>query len=385
VKKAERALADFAINLYKNASTDQEHEDKNQAISPISIALALAMLENGANGQTRDRLRRQLVEHNNEGSDEVLEIYSSLEKQLEHQQKSRIQLANAIFHDKDIRLKPEYEQSTRQCLEAQVQDADFHNQLEQSRQKINEYISQKTNHKITELIKRDQLKAATKVVLVNALHFKASWERAFKKEQTKKVPFYRRGKEQERQDVNMMKADGQYRHSSDEKLQVIELPYEQNELAMYVLLPKQRDGLKELERSLTGDQLRQHLSRLQRKQVRVQLPKFGVRSNVDLKSVLSRMGLETVFSDQADLSRISEEKLKVTHAAHEAYIQVEENGTEGSAATEVVADKKSAITTTEESTEFNADHPFLYTIVHPRTGAVLFIGKVNEVHENADE
>jgi len=379
-KKTERALADFAVNLFKNITAQQRQDDKNRVISPVSIALALAMLENGANGETRKQLQQQLTE--NGATDEVLSVYRALEKNLRiHEQKTRLEIANGIFHDKQTQLKQEYQQSTQQCLEAEVREEDFKNQLEQTRQQINKFIADKTENKIRELFKRDALKKDDRVVLANAIYMKAAWEQTFNKQQTKQGQFYRQGRQEDPQNVQFMHAEGQRRHSQDDKLQVVELKYEKAQLSMYVILPKQRDGLKELEQRLTGEQLRSIISRMSTRKVQIQLPKFSTRSPQDLKEPLSRMGMQHLFTNQADLSRLSEEKIEISQVVHEAYIKVDEDGTEAAAATGIAGETMSH--TNEEPAQFIADHPFLYTIVHNPTGAVVFIGKVNEVQ--ADE
>jgi serpin B len=380
-KKAQRALADFAVNAYKNASQDQQHQDKNQIISPVSIALALAMLENGANGQSQQELRQQLIE--NVASEEVLAIYSALQKQLEKDTpNAKLQIANAIFHDQKTNLKQDYQQSTQQCLEAEVDQVDFQNQPEQARQKINQFVSQKTNNKIQELIKKGQVNEATRIVLANAIYLKAAWQQSFDKKQTKQQTFYRQGHDTDKQQVQMMNAEGQYRHSSNDQLQVVELKHDQADTSMFVILPKQRDGLKQVERDLSGDKLRQLIQNLSTKQVQLQLPRFAVRSNTDLKQVLQKMGVNTVFSDNADLSRMTDERLKISQAVHEAYIKVDEDGTEAAAATSIHG--ATAVFQPQQE-QFIADHPFLYTIVHNPTGAIVFIGRVNDVQEQADE
>jgi serpin B len=380
-KKTERALADFAVNLYKNISAQEREQDKNQVISPVSVALALALLENGADGNIRKQLQQQLIE--NGGTDEVLSVYRALEKNIEiHDEKTRLQIANAIFFDKKTQLKQEYQQSTERCLEAKVQQEDFQNQLEQTRQQINKYISDKTESKIPELIKKGTLNPNTAIVLANAIYLKAAWDQSFNKTQTKQSKFYRQGQEQDPQNVPFMNAEGQYRHSQDDKLQVVELRYTKGQLSMYVLLPKQRDGLKELEQRLNGEHLRSIISRLTRRKVQVQLPKFSIRSPQDLKQPLSKMGLQNLFNGQADLSRLSEEKIQISQAIHEAYIKIDEDGTEAAAAT-AISGEKAMRPDREDPTPFVADHPFLYTIVHNPTGAVVFIGRVNEIQ--ADE
>jgi len=338
------------------------------------------LLENGADGNTRSQLQQQLLEQQG-ATDEVLSVYRALEKNLNiDESKTRLHIANGVFHDQHTQLKQEYQRSAHDCLDAQIQEADFQNQ-EETRQKINRFISEKTENKIPELFKKGSLQQDAKIVLANAIYLKAAWEKTFNKQQTQNQAFYRQGRQQDPQQVPFMKSQGQYRHSADEKLQVVELKYEKAQLSMYVLLPKQRDGIRELEQQLNGDRLREILSRLQTRQVQVELPKFQIRSPQNLKPTLSKMGLDNLFSSQADLSRLSEEKLHVSQAVHEAYIKIDEDGTEAAAATGVAA-AKAAVVFHEDPTPFKADHPFLYTIVHNPTGAVVFIGKVNQVQDH---
>jgi serpin B len=374
-KKAQRSLANFAVNLYKNASAAVQ--DKNQIVSPISVALALAMLENGAGGNTEMELEKQLID--SQASDDVLGVYRALEKQLTiDQDKTKLQLANGLFYDKEAHLKQDYQQSTQDCLDAQVQVQDFKNQLEQTRQNINKFIADKTDNKIPELFKAGVLSPSEEVVLTSAIYLKSTWEKAFSKSDTKQGVFYRLGQQQDQQQVPFMNAEGQYRHVDDEKLQVVELKYEKADLSFNVILPKQRDGLKDVEAQLSGDQLRSLLSRLEAKKVKVQLPKYGVRSPSDLKSILGKMGLADLFGRQADLSRMSQDLIQLTQAVHEAYIKIDEDGTEAAAATGI-GGVAAVMPLPGDSIPFVADHPFLYAIVHNPTGAVVFIGKINEI------
>lgn len=379
-RKAERALANFAVNLLKNVSNEQQHRDKNQVVSPLSIALTLVELENGANGQTRNELRQQLVE--NGASEEVLSIYSALEKNVQtNQPKTRLQVANGIFRSQKLQLKQEYEQSTKQCLETQHEQADFQNKLDEARRRINQVMSDKTSRRIPELLKQGSLKQDEKVVLASAMYFKGAFRQPFNKQQTAQGPFYRRGQTNNPQQVQYMKAQMEVRQSQDSKLQAVELRYDQAEISMYVLLPKQRDGINQLERELTGDRLRSIIQGMSQQKVQIQMPKFALRTSLDLKSALTRMGVRSVFGKQADLSRMTEQQVSVTNAVHEAYIQIDENGTEAAAAEGLGAE---TIGTMAEPVQFTADHPFIYAVVHNRTGAVVYIGKVVEV-ENANQ
>jgi len=386
-KKAEVALADFAVKLFKTVSA--KDENKNQVMSPVSIALALALLENGADGKTRQELKNVLVESQ---SVDVLTTYRAVEvllrltsgtKIYHEEQKVKLTIANGLFKANDLKLKDSYLQSTRECMETKIDDADFRNQLEQTRQKINKFVSDQTNSKIPELFKQGVLTDDDKMVLANAIYFNASWKNSFNKAMTKPDTFYRNGRDQDKQTVQFMHEMSQHRHGSTDDVDALELTYAHPDMAMFVILPKQRDGLRNLEQRLTGKQLRDIMSKMEQKSVKVQMPKFTIRSPIDLKEALTQLGLESMFSNKdANFGRMSDDELKVGAAIHEAYITINENGTEAAAATGMSINPRTMpLPPVQDATPFVADHPFLYAIVHKTTGAIVFLGKVNSIEQ----
>jgi len=378
-KKAQEALADFAVNLFKNVSS--KDESKNEVMSPISIALGLALLESGADGKTREEIKRTLLEAGASRED-VLSVYVNLQEQLKiDQEKVKLTIANGLFQDKQLKLKDEFVQTIKTCYKSEVDQVDFQKELEDARQKVNKFVAQKTQQKIPELFKQGQLKTSDRFVLANAIYFHASWKQSFKKGSTKQDVFYKNGQEQQKQTVPFMQQSATLRHTDSNDLQALELPYYDQDLAMYVLLPKARDGMRDLERKLTGKQLTDIISRLQSKKVNVQLPKFQVRSPIDLKSTLNRMGLEQLFGQLADFGRMSDTPLVIDNAVHEAYISVDESGTEGAAATGFAGRAQAVLHSVEEAT-FKVDHPFLYVVSHKQTGAIIFLGKVNSIEQH---
>jgi serpin B len=377
-KQAEVAMADFAINLFKTVSA--KDEDKNQVMSPVSIALALALIENGANGKTHEELKRVLVEGS---STEVLKAYRAVESLLSiDTEKTKLHVANAMFKQDDLHLKESFLRTVRDCFKTQVDTADFKTKLEETRQKINKYISEKTMNKIPDLFKPGVLTKDDRMVLANAVYFKSSWAKSFNTKNTQPGTFYRLGREE--QTVPFMHQPIEARHGETNDVEALEMHYEHRDLGMYILLPKQRDGLRNLEKRITGKELREIMSKLDEKLVEVKLPKFTIRSPVDLKPTLIKLGLESMFSNAANFSRMSDTQLKVDSAVHEAYIDVNENGTEAAAATGMSFMPKAMPRPPMETTPFVADHPFLYAIVHKQTGAIVFLGKVNSIdkHEN---
>jgi serpin B len=307
-----------------------------------------------------------------------LNVYVNLEEQLKiKREKTQLNIANGLFQDKDLKLKDDYKALIKNCFKSEIDQVDFQNQLEQTRQKVNQFISEKTQEKIPELFKQGDLTTDDRLVLANALYFKASWQKSFSKGSTKQDTFYRNG--QTEQTVQFMHETATLRHASNDDVAALELPYDDQDLGMLIVLPNSRDGMRDLEQKLTGEQLRDIVSHLEQKQVQVQLPKFQVRSHVNLKQLLTKMGLQSLFSQSADFSRMSDTPLKIDSGVHEAYISVDENGTEGAAATGFAVQNRALPMLPPESTTFKVDHPFLYAVVHKQTGAIVFLGKVNSI------
>jgi serpin B len=255
-QKAQQALTDFAINLYKNISS--QDDTKNQALSPLSIAVGLALLESGADGLTRDQIKRVLLE-TSASREDVLNIYVNLEEQLKiKREKTQLNIANGLFQDKDLKLKDDYKALIKNCFKSEIDQVDFQNQLEQTRQKVNQFISEKTQEKIPELFKQGDLTTDDRLVLANALYFKASWQKSFSKGSTKQDTFYRNG--QTEQTVQFMHETATLRHASNDDVAALELPYDDQDLGMLIVLPNSRDGMRDLEQKLTGEQLRDIVS-----------------------------------------------------------------------------------------------------------------------------
>jgi len=156
-------------------------------------------------------------------------------------------------------LKDDYKALIKNCFKSEIDQVDFQNQLEQTRQKVNQFISEKTQEKIPELFKQGDLTTDDRLVLANALYFKASWQKSFSKGSTKQDTFYRNG--QTEQTVQFMHETATLRHASNDDVAALELPYDDQDLGMLIVLPNSRDGMRDLEQKLTGEQLRDIVSR----------------------------------------------------------------------------------------------------------------------------
>ncbi|NXF43627.1 OVALX protein, partial [Oceanites oceanicus] len=212
----------------------------------------------------------------------------------------------------------------------------------------------------------------TMLVLVNAIYFKGIWKTAFKEKDTQEFPFS--VTKQESRPVQMMCQNSTFKMAvvAAEKMKILELPYASGELSMLVLLPDDVSGLEQLENKISFEKLTEWTSPnvMEKKRVKVYLPRMKIEEKYNLTSVLMALGMTDLFSPAANLSGISSAKsLKISEAVHEAYMEVNEEGTEMAGSEGVMGGIK------HSSEEFRADHPFLFLIKHNPTNSILFFGK----------
>lgn len=360
----------FATDLY---SVLGKEEGGNLLMSPYSISTALAMTYAGARGETeaemaevlqfalpQDQLHPafgELISHFNEG---------------EGKRPYQLSVANRLWGQKGYHFQPEFLKTTKDNYGAELAQVDFINQTDQARQAINKWVEEQTQDKIKDLIPSGVLDSLTRLVLTNAIYFKGDWKYQFDKKRTTDSPFMVTPEKKET--VSMMYQKNRFKYAAYPELQVLEMPYSGDELSMVVLLPKKVDGLAELEKSLTDNNLGKWTNRLSPTKVSVFLPRFKMTCQFGLSDVLASMGMPKAFGSAADFSGMNGKKdLYISAVIHKAFIDVNEEGTEAAAATAVVMTRKSMPRPTPV---FRADHPFVFLLKDNKTGSILFMGRV---------
>ncbi|NXP27189.1 OVALX protein, partial [Scytalopus superciliaris] len=228
--------------------------------------------------------------------------------------------------------------------------------------------------RIQDLIVPDSIDVDTALVFVNAIYFKGIWKTEFKEEDTQEVPF--NVTEEDSRLVQMMCQNSTFKVArvAAEKIRILELPYASGELSLLVLLPDDISGLEELESKISFEKLTEWTSPsvMEKKKVKVYLPRMKIEKKYNLTSVLTTLGMTDLFSPSANLSGISSaESLKISEAIHEAYLEVTEEGTEAAGSAVVTGDTQES----SEFDEFRADHPFLFLIRHNPSNMILFFGR----------
>jgi serine protease inhibitor len=358
----------FACDLYGRLRA----EKGNVFFSPNSISTALAMTYAGAKAKTEQEMATVL--HFDLAQNQLHQAFSAVRDRLNLNDKDmEVRTANRLWGQTGYRLLPAYLQLTKDRYGAELGEVDFIHQTEAARQVINAWIAEQTKDRIKDLVPAGVLNELTRLVLTNAIYFKGKWDTQFKKEATKNLPFHL--SVDATINVPMMHQMHAFKYGEIDSIQIIELPYVGNRLSMFVLLPKEVDGQQSLEEKLTHINLDKWTSTLREQEVDVYLPKFTMTSAFSLKDVLQAMGMTAAFNSQnADFSGMDGKKdLYLSAVLHQAFVDVNEEGTKAAAATGVIETVKSD---RGFLMTFRADHPFVFLIGDDTTGSILFMGRL---------
>ena len=363
----------FGIDLYKKLITE---EKGNIFISPYSISSALAMTYAGARGNTEKQMAKVL--YFNLPQEDIHKAFSSLNAYFNRPNKSyQLAIANSLWGQANYPFQKEFINLLNKYYEAGFNEVDFVNEenREKARLTINKWVEDKTNNKIKELIHPEDISALTRLILVNAIYFKGKWQNQFDTKETRDMPFNLENKK--KVNVPMMHQEGKFNYTEDEKVQVLELPYSENELSMVIFLPKESISLSDFEKELSIERVNKLLSNLSQEKVDVYIPKFKMEKRYILNKMLIDLGMSDAFDMMlADFSGMTGSKdLYISKVIHQSFIEVNEEGTEAAAATAVIMSGKSIA---PMIIEFKADRPFLFIIRDIKTNTILFIGRFVE-------
>ncbi|UCE59787.1 MAG: serpin family protein [Phycisphaerales bacterium] len=358
---------EFALDLYARLGS----EDGNLFLSPYSISTALAMTYAGARGNTATQMAQVL--HYPLDQQRLHPVLAELESSIKAAgdgSHCTLHLANALWGQQRYGFLDEFLALNQTHYGAGFREVDFVRDPEQARQTINKWVAQQTQQIIKELLQKGNLDPQDVLVLTNAIYFKGDWASRFDRKLTREAPF--RISNSDQIVVPMMSQSGQFPFASHDHLDVLELPYEGDRLSMVILLPKQVGGLAAVEDSLSVENVRRWLGSLRQQDVRVSLPRLKLDFRVELSKTLEAMGMADAFSGRrADFSGMTGRRdLFIAMVIHQAYVDVNEEGTEAAAATAVKM-KRSSLGVT-----FVADHPFLFLIRDKHTGSILFMGRL---------
>jgi serpin B len=365
----------FVFDLYQAL----REENDNIFYSPYSISLALTMTYAGARGETAKQMADTL--HYLISQEQLHPAFNSLDLELGKRGEGargkdgegfRLNIVNAIWGQEDYKFLAQFLDVLAENYGAGLRSLDFVNAPGQSRITINDWVSDNTEGRIEDLIPDGIINPATVLVLTNAIYFNAAWQYPFEDSWTIDGPFYLLNGD--KVTVPMMRQKERFGYADGEDYQAVELPYDGGELSMVILLP-QKGQFKAFEDTLDGQQIADIIENLRHQQVELTIPKFTYESKFMMKKILSRMGIRNAFLPEiADLSGIDgTQSLFIEEVIHQAFVEVDEAGTEAAAATAVVVTLTAA---PGEPKEVTIDRPFIFMIRDIETGTILFVGRV---------
>lgn len=361
----------FALDLYSKYKS----KEGNMFFSPFSISSALAMTYEGAKGQTAKEM--QAVLHLPNDKEKIRSGFVDINNELNKADKTyKLSVANALWAQKDYAFVDNYFNIVNDYYGGKVTNLDFEKDTENSRATINNWVENKTNDKIKDLIPRGILTPDTRLVLTNAIYFKANWSSQFDAEDTREGQF--KLSSGTNTNVKMMHQTNNFNYGETSNLQILEMNYLGNDLSMLIILPKD-NNLNDIENSLSKEKLDEWKESMQTKKVMVTLPKFKFETKYFMADDLKEMGMPTAFKyPDADFTGMSPTgELYIGEVIHQTFVEVAEYGTEAAAATAVVM-KAGATQQQEEPKIFSADHPFIFVIQQKGTGNVLFMGRISD-------
>ncbi|XP_051003160.1 serpin B10 [Acomys russatus] len=365
------SINQFALEFSKKLA--ESVDGRNIFFSPWGIFTSLGMVYLGTKGTTAAQMSQEL---NLSKVEEIGSNFQTLAAEILKPGSSYIlKTVNQIYGEKTYPFHNKYLEDMKTYFGAEPQSVNFVEASGQMRMEINSWVGRQTGGKIPNLLPDDSIDYMTKMVLVNALYFKGTWEHQFSVQNTTERPF--RINKTTSKPVQMMSMKRELQVFHIEELQTIglQLYYQNRDLSLLLLLPEDIGGLEQLEKAITYEKLNEWTSAdmMDTYEVQLYLPKFKMEESYDLKSALISMGMTDAFNrSKADFSNMSSGRnLFLSNVFHKTFLEINEEGTEATAGT----GSEVSLRMKAPSIELNVDHPFLFLIRHNKTNCFLFYGR----------
>jgi serine protease inhibitor len=346
-----------------------QDSQRNIFVSPPSVAIALAMTYNGANGATQTAMATALQLNGltladlNQANANLQAALSNPEPQVQ------LTIANSLWAKQGVTFKPDFLARTQAAYTAQITELDFTDPGAPNT--INAWVKETTQGKIGKII--DRLNPDNVMFLINAIYFNGKWATEFDKNLTTEQPFYLLDGTPKLHPL-MMQSD-RYPYYETEQFQAVSLPYGSGRMSLYIFLPKSTSSLAAFYQTLTAAQWQTWMGQFRKQQGTVRIPKFQLAYEVELKSALSALGMGIAFdANQADFSNLSEMTTYIDQVKHKTFVEVNEAGTEAAAVTSVGVSVTSVMP--DGPFQITVDRPFFFAIRDNQTETVLFMGSI---------
>jgi len=360
----------FSNNLYKKIA---EVEDGNIIFSPFSLHTALSMaMEGSQNGSsTHQELAKALY-----GSEDTRSYWMDIAK-IHHdyntmRSKAQVEVANKIFTDQSLPMKQRYRRLLHILYRSSLEKVDFSNSKE-SADAINAFVAKATHGLIEEITEPSSIDPMTRLMLINAIYFKANWKIRFDGKMTRPMTFkVRKGLEVKCDGMNLPKANLNWASPQGLNGEILELPYDDPNFRMLLILP--HDTIENLDWNALD------YNQLQSTDVRLKLPKFKLEYEQEMKELLKKLGMVDMFkTHRANFKEISNEPLYVSQVKHKAVIEVNEQGSEAAAVTSVQVSSRCLLCNKPKKLhQMIFDKPFLFVIQDVKHEIPLFVGRITD-------
>lgn len=359
------ANTSFGFNLFDKLV--EGNPDENTFISPVSIAMALAMTYNGARGETQKAMAEAL-ELQGVSLGELNQANAMLMAKLRNLGNDvLLNLANSLWAREGEEFKQDFMERNRDFYQAHIENLDFNDPKAPS--VINAWIKEKTQGKIEDMV--DEIPRSAILYLINAAYFRGSWGVEFNKEYTRERDFTLLDGSKKRV-LMMMAGSKSFRYLMGESFDAVGLPYGDGKASMYIFVPHRESSLEEFYRDLNAGNWEDWMSQSRQSELVVVMPRFKLEYEVILNSALEKLGMGVTFDgSEADFTGMCAGKCWIDEVKHKAFVEVNEEGTEAAAATSVRMKKGPA-------TYVHVDRPFFCAIRDNETGAILFMGSIVE-------
>ncbi len=365
------ARADNALGFKLLAATRKAATGGNVFQSPLGLALALGMAGNGARGQTLDQIAATLQMPGdapsawNGGNQMLLGRLSGLDPRI------TLEIANSLWLQTGAKIKPDFVASCEKSYRAEVAEVDF--RIPAALQRINDWVSQNTHGKIPSIFD-PPLPPDLRLVLLDAIYFKGTWETPFDKQLTRDQPFTLRGGQTTQHPRMLRKGRMNYLESAG--FQAVLLPYASRQASLCVFLPK--EGLDGFVKDLTPENWAAWMAQFRSREGTLELPRFKLENKYELNGELALLGMPRAFSRQAEFGGISGEPLFISKVVQRTFVEVNEEGTEAAAATGIAVRPRLVRPEPEPPFTMIVDRPFYVAIRDNQTGAIIFHGAIED-------
>jgi len=372
----------FSTNLYNKMA---EVEDGNIMFSPFSLHTALSMaMEGSKNGsKTHQELAKALYSGSSNARllwNEIVNIHYDGKGRKGQRSSAKLEVANKVFADQSLALKTRYKLILKMLYRSSLQTVDFKQSTQSAADTINAFVDTATHGLIKEIIRASAIDPTTRLMLINAIYFKANWKIRFDESMTRPMTFkVRNGLEVECQGMYLPKANFKWAAPQGLNAEVLELPYDDPHYRMLLILPNNDNNIEDLDLNHLDDH---HLdSQLRSTDVSLKLPKFKVEYEEDMNQILKNMGITDMFKiNKADFTEIANEPIYVSQVKHKAVIEVNEQGSEAAAVTSVAVTSRCLFchSSPRKLRQMIFDKPFLFVIQDVQHNIPLFIGRITD-------